>query len=204
MESNKGRVNMIKKFLVVLVAFVTVFLTQSQVWAAVQNADKVQQVITIDKSTFLAKEAPDMLAMKMGSGGANSMLWIASIFITGLGQILMGDLWRGLTFTLIVVAIWVGTAVIGGLLVSGAVAGGGTGLLGIWGIVSLVLWIAALAVHIWNIIDAYNMSQEMSGMSKLNENDMAKLEEQLNASIEFAKNIKVSDNGVVSVRAFAF
>src|SRR5687768_777764 len=103
---------MIKKFLVVLVAFVTVFLTQSQAWAAVQNADKVQQAITADKSTFFAKESPDMLAAKMGTGGANSMMWIASIFIAGLGQILMGDLWRGLKFLLLEVGLAVVSAVL--------------------------------------------------------------------------------------------
>jgi hypothetical protein len=204
MESNKGKSKMIKKFLVVLVAFVTVFLTQSQTWAAVQNADKVQQAITVDKSTFFTQESPAMLAMKMGKGGDNSVLWIASIFIAGLGQILMGDLWRGLKFLLLEIGLAVVSAVIIPILITaGGAAGVATGF-GIAGILGLVIWVAILAVHIWNIIDAYNMSQEGGGMSKLNENQMARLQEELKAATEFANNIKVSDNGSVSVRALAF
>ena len=56
------------------------------------------KTITVDKSSFFAKESPDMLAAKMGTSGGNSMMWIVSIFITGLGQILMGDTWRGFRF----------------------------------------------------------------------------------------------------------
>lgn len=198
---------MIKKFLVVLVAFVTVFLTQSQVWAAVQNSDKVQQAITVDKSVFFAQEtSPDMLAMKMGRGGDTSFLWIASIFIPGLGQILMGDVWRGLKFLLLTIGLEVVWAVLAGVILAGAYAnpGSGAGLIGIFGIVGIIVWVVVIAVWIWNIIDAYSMAQEGAGMSKLNENDIANLEKQLNAVVEFANNVKVSDNGSVSVRAFAF
>ena len=71
---------MIKRLLVTLVAFVTVFLTQSQAWAAVNNADKIAETInvSIDKSTFLASdEAPAVISkrMAMGDGGASSYVW---------------------------------------------------------------------------------------------------------------------------------
>lgn len=61
-------------------------------------------------------------------GMDNNMIWIASIFIAGLGQILMGDLWRGLKFTLIVYGIGIVGSVLAGILVAVLVAGGGVGL----------------------------------------------------------------------------
>lgn len=198
---------MIKKLLVTLIAFVTVFFTQSQVWAAATTAETTTQAmnIAIDKSTFLASdEAPAMIAKRMGDGGASSMMWIASIFITGLGQILMGDLWRGLKFTL----LGYGIIILGSVLlpiIIGAVAGtGNLGLVSLAGTLGLVAYIAYLAVHIWNIIDAYNMSQEQSGMSKLNADEMAKMERDIKTAVEIANTVKVSDNGAISMRALAF
>lgn len=198
---------MIKKLLVTLIAFVTVFFTQSQVWAAATTAQTTTQAmnIAIDKSTFLASdEAPAMIAKRMGDGGASSMMWIASIFITGLGQILMGDLWRGLKFTL----LGYGIIILGSVLlpiIIGAVAGtGNLGLVSLAGTLGLVAYIAYLAVHIWNIIDAYNMSQEQAGMSKLNADEMAKMERDIKAAVEIANSVKVSDTGAVSMRALAF
>ena len=198
---------MIKKLLVTLIAFVTVFFTQSQVWAAATTAETTTQAmnIAIDKSTFLASdEAPAMIAKRMGDGGGSSMMWIASIFITGLGQILMGDLWRGLRFTL----LGYGIIILGSVLlpiVLGAVAGtGNLGLISLGGTIGLIAYIAYLAVHIWNIIDAYNMSQEQAGMSKLNADEMAKMERDIKAAVEIANSVKVSDTGAVSMRALAF
>lgn len=198
---------MIKKLLVTLIAFVTVFFTQSQVWAAATTAETTTQAmnIAIDKSTFLASdEAPAMIAKRMGDGGASSMMWIASIFITGLGQILMGDLWRGLKFTL----LGYGIIILGSVLlpiVIGALAGtGNLGLVSLASTIGLVAYIAYLAVHIWNIIDAYNMSQEQAGMSKLNADEMAKMERDIKTAVEIANSVKVSDNGAISMRALAF
>ncbi len=198
---------MIKRLLIVFVAFVTVFLTQSQVWAAATDTSKPSEVMVVDKSTFFNQDSPAMIAKKMGSGGMdNSILWIASIFVTGLGQILMGDLWRGLTFTLTVVGLWVVNAVLGAVVAGMVVSnpGGVAGLAGIFGIVSLVIWLAVLGVHIWSILDAYNMSQENSGMSKLNENELAKLQNEMKKAVELANSVQVSNNGTVSVKAFAF
>ncbi|MFN8578738.1 MAG: hypothetical protein U0354_18060 [Candidatus Sericytochromatia bacterium] len=204
---------MIKRILVTLIAFVTVFMTQSQSWAAANSAEKTTQAINvaIDKSTFLASDdAPAMIAKRMGDGGANSMMWIASIFVTGLGQILMGDLWRGLKFIFMVVGLWAVGVILGFVGAAGAVSsvitnpGAAAGAAGIFGIIGLVLSLGALAIHIWNIIDAYNMSQEQAGMSKLNEEQMAKLEQDMKTAMEVARKIQVSSNGAVSYSAFAF
>ena len=198
---------MIKKLLVTLIAFVTVFFTQSQVWAAANHAETTTQAINvaIDKSTFLASdEAPAMMAKRMGDGGGNSMMWIASIFIAGLGQILMGDLWRGLKFTLLVYGIGIIGAVLGTVLAVGGAAAGTTAGFGIASIIGLVGYIAAIVFYVFNIIDAYNMSQEQAGMSKLNDQEMAKMEKELKTVMDFATSVKVSDSGAVSVRALAF
>ena len=168
---------MLKKFLVVVVAMLTVFLGQSQSWAAVANADKVNQEITIQNNFLVADEAPAMLAAKrMGGGGAESMMWIASIFISGLGQILMGDLWRGLKFTLFVFGVPIVWGIIAGILVAALATTGNAAIVGIIGLVSMVVYLGVLAIHVWNIIDAYNMSQENAGMSKVSKEDLAKLE----------------------------
>jgi ABC-type sugar transport system permease subunit len=198
---------MIKRLLIVFVAFVTLFLTQSQVWAAATDTSKSDEVIVVDKTAFFNQDSPAMIAKKMGSGGMdNSILWIASIFIAGLGQILMGDMWRGLRFTLIVYGIPIILGIIGGVIAAGAVAnpGGAAGLLGIWSLVGIVGWIVSVVFYVLNIIDAYNMSKEESGMSKLNSEELAKLQQDIQKATEIANSIKVSSNGTVSVKALAF
>jgi hypothetical protein len=211
MVSTKEKIMTIKKFLVALVAFVTVFLSQSQAWAAVNTADKVHQSITLEQKNFFAEESPAMLAAKMGSGGEKSMLWIASIFITGLGQILMGDVWRGLKFLLLEVGLVVASIILGIVLVGVAAAGAGSGNaaavgagFGLASIIGLVFLVAEVAVHIWNIIDAYNMAQEGAGMSKIQSNELANLQKQLDATVAMANSIKLSQNGTVSFKALAF
>lgn len=192
---------MIKRFLTVLVAFVTVFLYQSQTWAAVDSAEQMRDTITIERNMVLTSDdAPAMIAAKrMGSGGTESMIWIASIFVTGLGQILMGDLWRGLKFTLVVVGAWLVSAILG-VLAATLAATGGVFLLGIIPVIGLLVGLVVLGVHIWNIIDAYNMSQEMSGMSKV---DSEKLAEAIETSLKVSNAVK-TDNGSFAVKAFAF
>ena len=196
---------MLKKFLVVVVAMLTVFLGQSQSWAAVANADKVNQEITIQNNMLVADEAPAMLAAKrMGGGGAESMMWIASIFISGLGQILMGDLWRGLKFTLFVFGVPIVWGIIAGILVAALATTGNAAIVGIIGLVSMVVYLGVLAIHVWNIIDAYNMSQENAGMSKVSKEDLAKLEMDLKNAMDMAKRFNVSSNGGMNFKALAF
>lgn len=196
---------MLKKFLVVVVAMLTVFLGQSQSWAAVANADKVNQAITIQNNMLVADEAPAMLAAKrMGGGGAESMMWIASIFVSGLGQILMGDLWRGLKFTLFVFGVPIVWGILAGILGVALATTGNVAIVGILGIVSMVVYLGVLAIHVWNIIDAYNMSQENAGMSKVSKEDLAKLEMDLKNAMDMAKRFEVSANGGMNFKALAF
>ena len=193
-----------KKFITVIIAFIAVFFSQSQVWASSENL-KIQTEfnnIQIDKSIFLSLDESPAIIAKRDSQGNNS-IWIASIFFVGLGQILMGDLWRGLKFTLLVYGI----GIIGTVLeavVTGTSAGTSAGFR-LASIIGLVGYIVAIVFYVFNIIDAYKMSQEQVGVSKLNdEQEMAKMEKELKTAIELINSVKVSDSGAVSVRALAF
>ena len=193
-----------KKFITVIIAFIAVFFSQSQVWASSENL-KIQTEfnnIQIDKSIFLSLDESPAIIAKRDSQGNNS-IWIASIFFVGLGQILMGDLWRGLKFTLLVYGI----GIIGTVLeavVTGTSAGTSAGFR-LASIIGLVGYIVAIVFYVFNIIDAYSMSQEQAGVSKLNnDQEMAKMEKDLKTVMDFANSVKVSDSGAVSVRALAF
>lgn len=179
---------MLKKFFIVLVTMLSVFLTQSQVWAAVQQSDKVVENlnIQIDKSTFMVSdEAPAIIARRDRSSVSHtpSGLWIVSIFILGLGQILMGDALRGLKFWLF--------ALLGGLIL---------------GIIFYPLAsLAILIVYIWNIVDAYNMSQEQAFDEDSKAIDKDKAMALLYDKIEkLSEKVKNSDNGYVSLNALSF
>lgn len=198
---------MLKRFLVSLLAFVTVFVYNSSSWAAAEKAEKVAQVVQLQQEKFAlaSDEAPFQIAARKSMGMDNNMIWIASIFITGLGQILMGDLWRGLKFLLIEVGLFVAGAIVGvviGLIFSaGAVAtgnvAGALGAASIAGIIGLLFLVAEIAVHVWNIIDAYGMSQETSGMSSI---DSAKFAEELQ---KINDTFKVGNNKA-EMKVFAF
>jgi TM2 domain-containing membrane protein YozV len=184
---------MIKKFVISLIAFLTIFLTQSPVWASNQNAGKIQQTITIERPVFFTNQPPYLLADNI-SLGKDLNVWVLSILIPGLGQMIMGDILRGLKFPLIMAA---GVGLISFLFLGGIVSvGGGDNAYGIK-LISVFLYSVALIlpVYIWNIIDAYNMAQEEPETN---------LEKRIYFGFEFAEKIKISDKGAVSVKIFAF
>ena len=187
---------MIKKIFVTLIAMFTLFFTNSQAWAATSNADKTSEVYTIEKSDLLKSDSSFEISKGIGARNTNNMLWIASIFVGGLGQILMGDVGRGLKFLIIEAIALVLPVVLLPLLLTSLAALGGIML-----ILSPILYLVFLAVHIWNIIDAYNMSQETGGMSKLNVEELANT---LEKTMEFANNVKGNNNGSVAFKALAF
>lgn len=189
---------MLKRFLISLLAFVTVFVYQSQTWAAVEHSEKIAQVVTLEKQQFAlaSDEAPFQIAARKG-GMDNSMIWIASIFIAGLGQILMGDLWRGLKYTFLVYGIGIAGGIVTAILGTILTAAGGVSLLFLLPIISLVIWVVALIFYVLNIMDAYSMSQEVAGMSKV---DAEKLAKDLQM---FSDSFKVSNNKA-EIKLFAF
>jgi len=146
---------MARKFLISLVAFITVFFLQAQVWAASQNVEKVTQnqvqTYTIDTSSFLTDEEPIQLSRRMAVGGeAAQWLWVASAFIPGLGQLLMGDLWRGIKWFIIVAIAPILVGIVSAVLTAVLGATGLAGLAGIIGIVALVANLVALGLYLWN------------------------------------------------------
>lgn len=182
---------MLKRFLISILAFVTVFMYQSQSWAATQEASSVAAVVQIEheQASLVADAAPYQMAKRMTSADMSNMMWIASIFIPGLGQILMGDLWRGLKYTLLVVGVEVvGTLainVIGTMLV----ASGNLGMIGMMSTIGLVVGLVALVFYVLNIIDAYNMSLEGAGMSKIESDKfMAEAQKVLNDTFKVGSN----------------
>lgn len=189
---------MLKRFLVTLLAFVTVFMYQSQSWAAAEKAEKAAEIIQIqqDKLALMSDDAPFQIAARKG-GMDNNMMWIASIFIAGLGQILMGDLWRGLKFTLLAYGVGIAGSIVTAILGIVLTASGALAVLTILPIIGLVIWLVALVFYVLNIMDAYSMSQEVAGMSKLDNEKLAQQIQLLNDTF------KVSNNKA-EVRVFAF
>jgi len=191
---------MLKKFFISLVAFLTVFLTNSQGWAAASNVEKVSEVYTINNNAF-----SESLATfdSVGARNSNNMLWIASIFLGGLGQILMGDTGRGLKFLLIeagLVALNIVLGIVLPLLFSAGNPAAALGSLGLISIISLVIWVVFVVVRVWGVLDALEMSKEISGMSAI---DAEKLAKELNTVIEIASNVRFNNNGF-SVKALGF
>ncbi|MEK7434379.1 MAG: hypothetical protein AABZ74_14700 [Cyanobacteriota bacterium] len=170
-------------------AFVTVFVYNSSSWAAAEKAEKVAQVVQLQQEKFAlaSDEAPFQIAARKSMGMDNNMIWIASIFVAGLGQILMGDLWRGLKFTLIVY----GTFIVGGIvtaILTGILATVSVGLAFLGPIIGLVVYIIGLIFYVLNIMDAYSMSQETSGMSSIDSAKFAEELQKLNDTFKVGNN----------------
>lgn len=201
---------MLKKLLIIFITFITIFLPQSQAWATVNNSEKIIKEIniSIDKSTFLAiDDSPALIARRerQKETNTNSIAWFSSIFIAGLGQILMGDFWRGFKFTLLVY----GLAIFSGPLTyfftsilnkPGADFSAVFSLILIYGAIT----VAILAIYIWNIIDAYIMSKELDKTNKADDEEVSELTEKLKVTINIINSSQISENGTVSVSAFSF
>lgn len=166
---------MLKRFLISILAFVTVFMYQSQSWAATEQTARVAEVVQIEheQAALVADAAPYQMAKRMTSADMSNMMWIASIFIPGLGQILMGDLWRGLKYTLLVIGTQVVGSVVIGVIATMLTASGNFAVLGMMGTIGLVVSLVALVFYVLNIMDAYNMSLEGAGMSKIDSDKLS-------------------------------
>lgn len=192
---------MLKKLFSLVIAFLMLFTLQSQSFAAVNQAEKVEQSIQIEKDQFFEQSLPYEMARRERSRdnddsestyGNPSLagLWWLSIFITGLGQLVMGDFWRGLSFY--------GWAILATIIAYAINPYSSS-------VVSTLIFIIA----IWNVIDAYMMSVEITEGrdqdSFLNNSDskMAKLEERLKELEKISKNINMSGSNF-SFKALAF
>lgn len=192
---------MLNKIFSLIIALLMLFTFQSQTFAAVNQAEKVEQSIQIEKNQFFEQSLPYEMAKRERSRdnddsestyGNPSLagLWWLSIFITGLGQLVMGDFWRGLSFY--------GWAILATIIAYAINPYSSS-------VVSTLIFIIA----IWNVIDAYMMSVEITEGrdqdSFLNNSDskMAKLEERLKELEKISKNINMSGSNF-SFKALAF
>jgi hypothetical protein len=103
------------------------------------------------------KIKPYQLAGSLEKSKENSLLWLTSIIIPGLGQALMGDILRGLAFTSLIVSLvsfWgISRAVNLTFLLTSFFAGRPTE--SPFNFVEVFIGLSIAMVYIWNIFDAY-------------------------------------------------
>jgi len=191
---------MMKNFLSVFIALFVLFVTQSQVFAATSQIDESQKTMaqynyTINTETILNEqtEIPYEILENKTNKNMNEYIWIASIFIAGLGQILMGDVEGGIwwmikvyalpiIFFILMTVIFVSAATVGSAGFDTAIAL--VGSIGstimvisqllftspIFQTICIVIGFISLIFYIMNIIDAYNMSKREINLIELEEN----------------------------------
>jgi len=97
-------------------------------------------------------ERPQTVVLREKSEGAAAVL---SLLWSGLGQIYVGRIARGLGIMLAYFLIWfVGIW----FIVLGAMAGGTGGVL----VVLLLIVVVTLALLVWSVFDAYNLAKEFN------------------------------------------
>jgi len=199
---------MLKRIAALMVMFTMVFAFQSNVWAAAVHAEDTlmaqqTEVIALAENPQLAALNEDLqLLGATGFGGMKiePWFWALSIVIPGLGQFLMGDVVRGLLFFFGPTLFAIAGTVVGGILLSAAAGtGNAAAAAGTAGIVGLVLSLGALAIYIWNVVDAYFMNQEKSGMASIDHMDRAaQLQVEVAKVAEFVQKnqLVASQNGL--------
>jgi len=196
---------MIRKFLSVFIALFVVFVTQSQVFAATKQIDETQKTILTytmnNTQTVLDEEvqAPYQLAETKTNADMSEYIWIASIFVAGLGQILMGDVSGGLWWMFKVYLLPTIIVIVASfLLMSSSNNSSGYSTYSTPSFVTLIGGIVCIVFYIMNILDAYNMSQDKLSAIQIQE----KLAELQNMQ-KFAENVSLRD-GNISYKVLAF
>jgi hypothetical protein len=189
---------MLKRIAAFMVLLTMVFAFQSNVWAAAVHAEdsvapSAEEVIRLTENPQLAlltDNLPVTAATGFSGMKIESWFWLLSIPIAGLGQFLMGDMWRGILFFLAPVIIGIAWSVIAGILVAGSIAtgnaAGAVGAAGLVGTLSLVVYAAILGIWIWNVVDAYFMNQTKMASIEDQQKFAAEMEQKLVAMIKFA------------------
>jgi hypothetical protein len=185
---------MYKKFLIMLFSTVILFISQGNVWAAANNINgQTQEKYTlIDKDFFSNNETFQLSAVKDYPG--NKIAWIASIFIMGLGQILMGDVMKGLSFYFIDIIVFILGIII--FFISPKAA---SGIPYYWFYTIILVSVTWIAVYIWNIYDAYHMSRELNEENK----ELSLLNEKLSKIMKITNKINISGNEI-NYQVFSF
>lgn len=131
---------MYQKTLSLFLCLITVLFVNNPAMALTKNSEIVNKVDIIEKynvefSSYMnisQNSEPIFLVRERSSRSSEEMsiAWIGSIFLSGLGQMLLGEVGRGILFLL---GTYVGY---------------------------LLFVLPGLALHIWSIFDAYNLAKE--------------------------------------------
>ncbi len=114
---------MSKNFLTSLISFLLIFINTSQAFAQTNNIEQIDQLntYTIDKNIFFIAEKSDT-SLSIKDVDHTSKLWMASLFIPGAGQALMGDEIKGAGFFVLEIGLFISmiamNALLGGKLFS--------------------------------------------------------------------------------------
>lgn len=162
-----------KNLLIVILSFITVFISNSRAYAF-ENEAKKQEIFYLQQQEKIINTdlQPFMIADNSTSrANVPQIAWIGSIFIMGLGQLLLGDLGRGFSFWL-----WF---ILGSIVL----------VFTIVGVVLIPLYFVIL--HVWSIIDAYNMANDLT-FTRVKLSDNKKIKEALNILEKFS----IADNSL--------
>ncbi len=192
---------MLKRIAAFMVLLTMVFAFQSNVWAAAVHAEdtvapSAEEVIRLSENPQMALLNDNLpVAAATGFGGMKieSWFWILSV-IPGLGQFMMGDMWRGILFFIAPILLSVVWSIIAGILVAGAISGGAAGVTGFAAIaptIGLIVYLASLGIWIWNLVDAYFMNQTKMASIEDQQKMAAELEQKLIAMIKFTEENQV-------------
>lgn len=188
---------MFKRIAGFMVVLSMVFAFQASAWAAAANA---QDTTMIQQSEVIAlAENPQLAALNsdlqlLGATGFGGMkiepwFWALSIVVPGLGQFLMGDMVKGLLFFFGPTLVGIAASVVTGVLVS--MFASNPSIVGILPLIGTILGLLALAVYVWNVVDAYFMNQEKTGMASIESLDMEKLSQEIQRIAEFAQKNQI-------------
>ncbi|MFN8576097.1 MAG: hypothetical protein U0354_04510 [Candidatus Sericytochromatia bacterium] len=141
---------MFKKLLSLFLCFISILFINNPAMAIEKNQtiiDNYKPELTSFMNISSESSEPVYLARerrtKDSGTGEMSWAWIGSIFITGLGQILLGEVLRGLGF--------LAAVILGGVLI-GVVGGSSNPLIATY----------ALVMQIWSVFDAYNIAKRQA------------------------------------------
>ena len=161
------------KVLTFLLITIFTFSVQSPVFAESRiYQTKIEYISRINYTTnnFFNIEEPYQLVEKTEINNDNSVIWLTSAFVPGLGQILMGDILRGakftLLFTLIAALDFILIPILAMISYGASVSGqGGFNLIAFLSSAGIITGIIVLIFsYIWNITDAYLMSKEIEDL----------------------------------------
>lgn len=164
-----------KNLLIVILSFITIFISNSRVYAFENEAKKQEvfylqqqeKIVNTDLQPFMIADNNTIIKIVNPSP-----LWIGSVFFMGLGQILLGDFLRGAKFWLFSI---LSTIIIAAITRNG----------------SLSASISVLIFQIWSIMDAYEMATDLA-VERVRLTDSRKIKEALNILEKFS----ISDNSL--------